>query len=163
MKRFALLSVFASLALLMGGCVSNDGVDTSNCRMRVRVFIDGADVIKIRGDQVWIVHKAYELPGRWMGSNEPVIVNGSEKWFPVWNGTLSDRYTIEDKDHALPLNRAFTAETLDVSVKTSLGTFDVSEYPSAENNYTLTVSLDDRAADGASWNEIGLDWDDEEK
>lgn len=160
MKRFALFSVFASLALLLGGC--STPAPMSN-RLSVMAYVDGSDVVKVRGDQIWIIHKAYELPGRWMGVNEPVIVNGDQKWFPNWNGTESDRYTIEEKDRALPLNREFTSDTLDVSSKTGLGNFFVSEYPNKDNNYTLSVTLDDRAAEGASWYGFGLDWDDEKK
>lgn len=163
MKRFALFSLFASCLLLLNGCVGNNTADTSNCRIRFRSFIDGCDVVKIRGDQVWFVHKAYELPGHWMGCEEPSFVNGSEKWFPNWDGSVSDRYTIEDKERALPLKREFTAETLKITIKGDLGNVFVSEYPNEENDFTLAVTLDDRSAEGASWYEIGIDWDDEEE
>lgn len=160
MKRVALLSVLASFAFLVGGCVSDNAADLSSSRIRVRAFIDGSDVVKIRGDQVWFVHKSFEFPGRWQGCNEPILVNGA-KWEPKWNGNLSDRYTIEDKDCALPLGKAFTKETMNVVAKSGLGNFFVSEYPSADNDYTLSVTLDDLGAEGASWYEFGVSWDDD--
>lgn len=163
MKKFALLSLFAVSSLLLNGCVSAQHAvsDTSNCRVRVRAFIDGCDVIKIRGGQIWIAHKAYELPGRWMGCNEPVIINGDEEWYPNWNGSLSERHEIEDKERILPTKRAFTSDTMVVSIRGELGTVFVSEYPNEENGYTLSVTLDDRTAEGASWYEFGVDWDEE--
>ena len=161
MKRVALLSVLASFALLAGGCICDNASDISNSRLRVRAFIDGSDVVKIRGDQIWIAHKSFEFPGRWQGCNEPIIVKGTEKWYPVWDGNLSDRHTIEDKERALPLKKAFTKDTMNVAAKTGLGNFYVSEYPSADNDYTLSVTLDDLGAEGASWYEFGVSWDDD--
>ncbi len=157
MKKFVLLSALASLAL-MTGCASSQSA-ISNSRIRVRSFVDGCDVIKVRGDQVWYVHKAYELPGRWQGCNEPTLVNG-EKWYPQWDGTVSDRFVIADKDNALPIEKEFTAETLKVTSNTVLGDLIGVQYPSAENDYTFSVTLDDRGAEGASWYELGLDWED---
>ena len=159
MKRFVILSLLASLALVSGGCVTQSGADLSNARIRVRAFIDGCDVVRIRGNQVWIDHAGYELPGRWQGSNEPIILNVTQKWYPTWDGYRSDKCTIEDGDRALPEKKEFSQDTLSVQGKLGLGVLFVSEYPSADNDYTLSVTLDDSSAEGASWYEFGVFWD----
>ena len=158
MKKFAFSVLIASAMLALTGCISNS-VDMASSRLRVRSFVDGCDVVKVKGDKVWYEHKAYSLPGQWMGFDQPTFVNG-EKWTPNWDGSNSDQYTIADKQAALPANRAFTADTLKVVSKAGLGNVFVSEYPSEQNGYTLAITIDDRGADGASWYEFGLQWED---
>lgn len=158
MKQFAFSVLLASAMLAVSGCVSNS-VDMASSRLRIRSFVDGCDVVKIKGDKVWYEHKSFSLPGQWMGFNQPTFVNG-EKWMPTWNGSNSDQYEIADKECALPANRDFTADTLKVVSSGGLGNVYVSEYPNEGNGYTLSLTVDDRTADGASWYEIGLKWED---
>ena len=158
MKKFAFSVLIASAMLAVSGCISNS-VDMASSRLRIRSFVDGCDVVKIKGDKVWYEHKAYALPGQWMGFDQPTFVNG-EKWKPVWNGSNSDQYEIVDKECALPEGRAFTADTLKLVSSGGLGNVFVSEYPSEANGFTLALTIDDRGADGASWYEIGLKWED---
>ena len=159
MKKIAVSVLIASAMLAVTGCISSS-VDMASSRLRVRSFVDGCDVVKIKGDKVWYEHKSFALPGQWMGFNEATYVNG-EKWLPNWNGSNSDQFEIADKQAALPANREFTSDTLKVTSKNGLGNVFVSEYPSENNGYTLAITIDDRSADGASWYEFGLAWEDE--
>ena len=154
MKKTVFSVLLASAALAMTGCVSNS-VDISASRLRIRSFVDGCDIVKVQGDKVWFEHQAYALPGQWMGFNEPTFVNG-QRWQPTWTGSDSDKFTA---DAALPA-REFTADTLKVVSNTGLGRATVAEYPSKANGYTLAITLDDRNAQGASWYEVGIDWED---
>ena len=158
MKKIALSALLATAAIAMTGCISNS-VDVSTSRLRIRSFIDGCDVVKIQGDKVWFEHQSYSFPGAWKGFNEATLVNG-EPWLPAWTGLVSEKFEIANKEAALPANREFTAETLKVAGNCGLGRFSVGEYPSAANDYTLSVTLDDSTAEGASWYEIGIDWED---
>lgn len=159
MKALVRGVVLLSVASLFVGCASTSE-EEQTARLTIRSFIDGADSIMVRGDQIWFEHHAYELPGQWLGGDEPTYVNKDNEWKPVWNGSLSRKFVIPEKESALPPNRAFTAETLEISVKGGWGRVEVAEYPSAENDFTLVLSVDDRGPDGAHWYEVGIDWDD---
>ena len=158
MKKIAFSALLATAILAMTGCMSNS-IDVSSSRLRVRSFIDGCDVVKIQGDKVWFEHKTFSFPGAWKGFNEATFVNG-EAWTPAWNGMVSDKFEIANKESALPAQRAFTADNLKVYANCGLGRFSVAEYPSADNEYTLAITLDDSTAEGASWYELGIDWED---
>jgi len=142
-------------AVFFVGCATTN--DQDDAKLVIRSLIDGSDDLMIRGDQVWFVHSSYELPGRWQGGNEPTYLN-DEEWLPVWQGSNSDKYVIQDKDAALPANTAFTEETLSVTAKGGHGKVVVSEYPSADNDYTLKMQIDDRGPDGANWYRIRINW-----
>ncbi len=160
MKKTVFAAFAATLSLALVGCISN--VDTSSSRIQIRSFVDGCDVIKVKGDTVWYQHISYALPGTWGGFSEPTFVNG-DAWQPNWTGADSDKYVIEDKDRALPAGRAFDKDTLKITSDPGLGRIFISEYPSEENDYTLVITVDDRTVEGASWYAFGIDWDDEEK
>ncbi len=151
-------TLVASLVGLLAGCATTQD-DTTSARLRVRSFIDGADSLIVRGDQIWFEHHAYELPGRWMGGDEPTIINGEYEWRPVWTGSVSDRFRIPDPESALPPNRSFDADTLRVTHRGGWGSVVVSQYPAADNGYTLIVTIDDRGPEGATWYTVGIDWD----
>jgi hypothetical protein len=159
MKALVRGVVLLSVASLFVGCASTNE-DEQGARLTIRSLIDGADRIMVRGDQIWFEHHAYDLPGQWLGSDEPTYVNKDNEWKPVWNGSLSEKFLIPEKESALPPNRAFTAETLEVSVKGGWGRMDVAEYPSADNDFTLVLSINDCGPDGAHWYEVRIDWDD---
>ncbi len=158
MKKTVFSVLIASAMLAVTGCITST-VDMASSRLRFRSFVDGCDVVKIKGDKIWYEHKAFSLPGKWMGFDEATYVNG-EKWIPNWSGSNSEQYEIADKQAALPENRAFTSDTLKIASNASLGNVFISEYPSEENGFTLAITIDDRGADGASWYEFGLSWED---
>src|SRR5678815_3628967 len=59
-------------------------------------LIDGSDVLKIRGNELWFEHRNFVLPGKWTdhtddSGNEPTYIN-TEAWAPKWNGDVSIPY-----------------------------------------------------------------------
>ena len=152
--------MLVSVAAIISGCAIGSRQDVGRSKLKVRTFIDGADVLFVRGDQIWFKHYAYDLPGKWRKVNEPSYVNGSE-WMPEWKDSLSDRFTIpSDSVAALPPNKEFDETTLEVNSYGAWGKVSVVEYPNAGNDFTLVVLLDDLEYEGASWYNIGIDWED---
>lgn len=109
-----------------------------------KAFVDGSDVVKISGHRLWVEHLDFQLPAR-------VTVNG-KKWNLSWNGSTSLPYK---------LPRAFHPGSPDqVKLTRRLGRGDISilEMPSAANDETLSVKLDDGNFGGADWYEFTVAW-----
>lgn len=123
--------------------------------LTIRALIDGSDLIKVRGDQVWFEHISHSLPGAWTGAdntgNKPTIVNGVE-WVPQWNGRISDVHTVE--------GGIWPLEVWHVAVirLAARGTVVVVEQASEDNDWTFTLLLDDDQQPGAAWYEVQLHW-----
>ena len=118
-------------------------------------LIDGSDVLKIRGNELWFEHRNFVLPGKWAGDfdesgDEPTYVN-NEAWAPKWNGGVSLPYAA--KTRLLP-----EGSQVDVRFVTpqDRGTVTILEQPSAQNNFTLSILLDDDLANGAAWYQVEL-------
>ena len=116
-------------------------------------LIDGSDVLKIRGNELWFEHRNFVLPGQWVdhadaSGNEPTYIN-SEAWVPKWSGTVSARYAA--KARLLP-----EGPQVDARLVTPLdrGTLTIVEQPSARNNFTLSILLDDDLPIGAAWYQV---------
>ncbi len=151
LRRMAALGFVAGLFALSGCAMFRETAQTA--KLRVRILVDGADTIHVRGDRLWLTHYAYELPGRWRGGNEPVIINGVE-WWPSWKGSQSEIFT-GIAPEPLP------EEPLDVSIEVSSrswGKGQIWQQPRAENDFTLIISVDDRGPKGAHWYTIDIDW-----
>ena len=147
---FRVLALFL-LGMLSTGCLSVR-VPEQTAKLRIRAFIDGANSFHIQGDTIQVRHHAYELPGRWRGANEPIYVNG-DAWYPEWDGNVSSTY--------VGFGSALPKEPVTVSMaaySATWGDVKIWQQPSAENDYTLTVSIDDRGPDGANWYTVDLDW-----
>src|SRR5215470_19516610 len=74
-------------------------------------LIDGSDVLKIRGNEIWFEHRNFVLPGKWVddsdaSGNEPTYIN-SEAWAPKWSGDVSLPYVF--KARLLPEGSQVTA------------------------------------------------------
>ena len=109
-----------------------------------RASVDGVDVVKISGSRLWIEHQDFQLPV-W------IKING-EKWDPAWNDSISAPYK---------LRRAFRpGSPNDVKLVKHRGRGDITilEMPSAANNQTLSIKLDDGAYGGADWYDFTLSW-----
>ena len=144
----ALIAVAATIT----GCAGPGYTDVSpTAKLRVKILLDGSDSLHLKGGKLWINHHAYQLPGRYNGVNEPVVVNGVE-WYPKWIGNQSEIFT--------ELNVHLPKKDLEAAVesKGGWGLVGVWEQPTAENDYTLTVSIDDRGPAGANWYTIDIDW-----
>ncbi len=141
----------------VGTGVVTCGGENSAHTVTIRALIDGSDVVKLRGDTLWYEHVAHALPGAWVGSsdddgNEPTVVNGVE-WLPQWDGRFSTEHTVSGA--GLPAEGAVSVTAVAVSAR---GRIVLLEQPSEENDYTLSVLLDDNRQVGAAWYEVQLRW-----
>ena len=150
------------MATALAGCISR-APDPAG-KLYVRSLIDGEDTLFIKGDQMWFVHSAYQVPGKWAGAELPTYINESQEWDVKWNGNLSDIVKIEKAESALPTSGTWDANNMSVKFYTAgYGVASVLEYPSAANNYTLSVKFDDAEPYGAHWYSVDIDWDDTAK
>ena len=118
-------------------------------------LIDGSDVLKIRGNELWFEHRNFVLPGKWVddsdaSGNEPTYING-EAWAPKWSGNVSLPYA--GKTRLLPDGAQFDARLVTPHDR---GSVTILQQPSAQNNFTLSVLLDDDFANGAAWYQVEL-------
>jgi len=120
-------------------------------RIEIRAYIDGVDVIKVRGKKLWYEHVTAELPGKWDGHDEPTFVN-QEKWMPWWDGHTSRPY---EKITAM---RPPTGKRVYVAKKFGRGVVTLAQQPSTSNEQTLKITIDDVAHAGADWYEIHIKW-----
>ena len=116
-------------------------------------LIDGSDVLKIHGNELWFEHRNFVLPGKWVdhtdeSGNEPTYIN-SEAWTPKWSGDVSLRYAA--KARLFP--EGFQLDVKLVTPK-DRGSVTILEQPSAQNNFTLSILLDDDFAPGAVWDQV---------
>jgi hypothetical protein len=140
-----------------GAGVATYGGETSANTVTIRAFIDGMDVVKLRGDTLWYEHIAHVLPGAWKSDadhngSEPTVVNGVE-WIPQWDGRFSTEHTAAGV--LLPAESDVSVTAVAISAR---GRVVLLEQPSEENDYTLSVLLDDDRQDGAEWYEVQLRW-----
>lgn len=116
-------------------------------------LIDGSDVLKIRGNEVWFEHRNFELPGKWVNDfdasgDEPTYIN-TEAWTPKWSGNVSLPYAA--KARLLPEGAQFDVRLVTPQDR---GSVAVLQQPSAQNNFTLSVLLDDDLSPGAAWYQV---------
>jgi hypothetical protein len=118
-------------------------------------LIDGSDVLKIRGNELWFEHRNFVLPGKWVddsdaSGNEPTYIN-SEAWAPKWNGDVSLPYVF--KARLLPEGSQVDAKLVTPHDR---GSVTILQQPSAQNNFTLSILLDDDSVPGAAWYQVEL-------
>ena len=140
--------------------------------LRFRAFIDGSDYVYVQnaGGKVWYEHLEYEYPGLHSpysaSSPAPTTIDGVS-WYPVWNTTTekSNVYVTNS-----PLNYP-DGEWADLSLAKitnatdttqSRGPVTMEESPSASNNYTAKILLNDDTGNiifsGATWYEFQVSW-----
>jgi len=112
--------------------------------LKFRTFLDGVDVIKLSGNKLWIEHQSWQMPAR-------IKING-KPWSPVWNANTSEPYTLH------PAFVPSAPEKVKLSKKAGRGAITVSELPTAANNKTLSITLDDGSWGGADWYEFTVSW-----
>ncbi len=118
-------------------------------------LIDGSDILKIRGSEVWFEHRNFVLPGKWASDveatgDEPTYIN-SEAWVPKWSGTISLPYTA--KSSLLPQGAQFDVRLVTPQDR---GSVTILEEPSAQNSFTLSILLDDDLPAGAAWYQVEI-------
>jgi len=125
--------------------------------LHIKAFIDGSDYIKIRGNSIWYEHQRWDLPGKWhdgsrnITHDEPTYLNGVA-WRPEWQAKVSKRHQLTGP--ALPPK---ANDQIRVAKVKARGNVSIAETPTAENDYTLSILVDDRA-NAADWYEIVVEW-----
>lgn len=136
-------------SLLVGLCLALTAVAGCSRKpdLTVRVFVDGSDVIKVSGRRLWIEHGTGTLPGKL------IQVNGQD-WTPTWstNG-ISSEFT-----QLTPPFVARAGQKIQVTRKIGRGDASIQQFPSADNEQTLAVRIDDEEFGGADWYEINISW-----
>jgi hypothetical protein len=118
-------------------------------------LIDGSDVLKIRGNELWFEHRNFQLPGTWVSDfeasgDEPTYIN-REAWVPKWSGPVSLPYAA--KSSLLPQGAQFDVRLVTPQDR---GSVTIVEQPSAQNSFTLSVLLDDDSLPGAAWYQVEI-------
>ena len=110
-----------------------------------RAVVDGTDVVKVSGSQLWIEHGDFQLP-------MSMFVNG-KPWHPVWTDKLSDQYQ--------GLNPAFHPRDPMKVKLTQLkgrGTVSIIQPPTTANDQTLAFRIDDGPFGGADTYQVSITW-----
>lgn len=113
-------------------------------KMTFKAYVDGTDIVKLRGQSVWIEHQSWQLPNK-------ITVNG-KKWTPQWDGSTSAPYK---------LGWGFTqrrAKNIKLTKLIGRGTITIMEMPTPENQETLSIQMDDGAYGGADWYKFAVSW-----
>ncbi|MGA2853961.1 MAG: PH domain-containing protein [Verrucomicrobiota bacterium] len=118
----------------------------SRHQLSVRAFIDGRDVLKVRGNRLWFEHETANLPGR------NIFVNG-KAWSPSWTNNVSAEYV-----GLTPAFRPSKAQNVQIKKQVGRGIISIAQFPSPANEETLAVRLDDDEPGGADWYEVVITW-----
>ncbi len=111
----------------------------------INAYIDGVDDLVIQLNGIWWDHLAFARPGTW-GGNNPTYVNGYA-WWPEWPDNLirsvsSSELLGGDVEFDPVITLTWTQNRNIMYIK---------QYPSAANDYTLIVHIDDDDPGGAAW------------
>ena len=152
-KHYILLAFYISACVILTGCSSFPLFGTPHGSVQIKAFIDGTDTIKIRGNELWYEHHRWDLPGKWQGRfDEPTTINGTE-WKPQWDGLMSNRF--QDLSPALPKK---ALENVTLTRLQGRGNVEIKAKPVKDNDYTLSIYIDDNQYNGAEWYEIRVEW-----
>lgn len=141
------------IVVFQSGCSQLQFWATQHGSVKIKAFIDGSDTVKIRGNELWYEHHKWDLPGKWQGRfDEPTFVNDTE-WKPEWDGLMSNRFG--DLKPALPMK---TIDEITLTKIQGRSNVNITSKPTKENDYTLSIYIDDNQYNGAEWYEIKVEW-----
>jgi hypothetical protein len=109
-----------------------------------KAFVDGVDVVKLSGKNLWVEHLYDQLPSR-------MSING-KKWNPVWDKNTSADYELH------PAFKPRNPESIRLTKRTGRGAVFIMEEPTDENGGTLAIRVDDGGIGGADWYEFTVSW-----
>ena len=120
-----------------------------------RAYVDGSDVVKLRGKEFWIEHLTWQQPDK-------ISVNG-KIWKPVWNSDATPTMPAWNDNRTEPfrLSRAFNPgnpKKIRLTKLAGRGNIVIAEKPSSTNDQTLSVRVDDGPMAGADWYEFTVSW-----
>jgi len=133
----------------------------------IEAHIDGRDQLIINRNTLQWHHFDYAAVGRHVGANSPTIIYTTEsgtiergwEWVPDWSEPVPDEIRFEAFSSVFTnLNPAFPTDGVQWSVTTLLGRGEVNiiEQPSAGNDFTLVVEIDDNPFGGSRFYAIRL-------
>jgi hypothetical protein len=113
--------------------------------LTISADVDGSDVVKMSGNKLWIEHEEFQLPQR-------IIVN-DKVWIPQWTTNVSTPF-----EGLQPPFAPRDPRKIKVSKKAGRGTVTITQRPSAENDQTLGIRIDDNEQPGADRYTIRVVW-----
>src|SRR4051812_12760279 len=134
-----------AILLMLNGCSRHGPTLT------IRTFIDGSDIIKVSGNNVWFEHEEFDLPGKNGGGNYPTYING-QPWMPDWTDKTSAPY-----EGVKPAFKPRDVNKVKLVKRMGRGTATIVQAPATESG-TLAIRIDDNAESGAALYEIIVSW-----
>ncbi len=113
--------------------------------LTISADIDGSDVFKVSGNKLWIEHEDFQLPNR-------IIVN-DKVWIPKWTTNVSAPF-----EGLQPPFAPQSPGKIKVSKKAGRGTVTITQRPSAGNDQTLGIRIDDNDQPGADRYTLRVSW-----
>lgn len=150
------IALIAMAVVLLGGIIEGTLYLFASARsVTFKAWVDGSDTLKLRGRRLWLEHLTWGQPTK-------ISVNG-KKWTPTWNDASSPSFPSwnNNRTEMYSPGSNFSAKTSDhvkLAKKVGRGTVSVVEGPSPDNDYTLTVKIDDGPQSGADWYEFTVSW-----
>ncbi len=150
------LLLIACLALILStaaGCSHLQFWTPRHGALHIKAFIDGSDMIFVKGNELWYEHHKWDLPGKWQGRfDEPTYING-EPWKPKWRGKVSNIY-----QKVRPAFPKAGADGITLTKTKGRGPVTIDQAPGPDNEYRLSIFLNDNGASGAAWYDILVEW-----
>jgi len=134
----AFLLLWISSLLLLCGCGKPHV-------LTFRAVVDGRDVVKVSGNQLWIEHEEWELPTQ-------LFVNG-KPWHPVWNDKTSTPF-----EGLVPAFHPRDPQKIKLTQLKGRGSVDIVRLPNAANDETLVCRIDDGPFSGADTYQVSVTW-----
>lgn len=128
--------------------------------LKVRAFVDGRSQLIIAGNMLHWRHLDFAAPGRHYDAevSQPTYLNQTA-WMPVWpdlpDTENRDCYCDSSSYQFIP-SLAGAEDQVRLDVVQARGAVSILQQPSAANEYTLIIELDDNPFDGPAWYEIDL-------
>jgi hypothetical protein len=145
------MSTLRTVALLGGGVLAAVGILALTIHLLAgpktvtfKAFVDGVDVVKLSGKNLWIEHLYDQLPSR-------MSING-KKWNPVWDKNSSANYELN------PAFKPSNADSVKLTKRTGRGAITIMQEPTPGNDETLVIRVDDGGIGGADWYEFTVSW-----
>ena len=142
MKR--LIQVMALMLLGIAGLVFVNGCGRPHV-LAFRAVVDGSDVVKVSGSQLWIEHEDFEQPTQ-------IFING-KPWHPVWTDKMSEHF----QDLSPAFHPGSSAKVKLAQLK-GRGTVNIIQLPASANDQTLAFRIDDNSQGGADTYQITVSW-----
>ncbi len=127
----------------------------SSHKVTFRAYVDGSEMVKLRGNELWIEHLTWQLPAKISvnGKNwEPTWDEDSSPNFPSWQNNNSAHYKISTTFH--PGN----PKSIKITKVAGRGVIRIAQKPLPTNEQTLGILVDDGPQGGADWYEFTVSW-----